>query len=231
MVESVIDERDRDERERRDFLVRTAKIFGGIGLCAAAWPLIDSLSPSAEQRAPTYIDLSGFAEGERRVVFARGLGLVFVSHRTAEEIAAAKADDEAEMRDPEQDRDRVVRDHWLVLRGYCTFRGFPLAGQVSDGLYWQDWDWPTQRLRLDRGTFGGWKCINCSAQYDTSGRVRSGPAPRNLAVPKHRFGADGSLEIAWWQSPRRGLCLSTFYTISGQWSFARGRRPRPTKPM
>ena len=182
---------------RRSFLYRSAAVLGAAGLAAAAWPLIDSLNPAADERVPDYVDLRGFAEGERRIVLVRGIGPVFVSHRTTAEIAAAKAGDRASLKDPEPDGDRVRRDAWLVLVGLCTFRSCSLAGQGDDALYWQGWSGITGPSKLDRGRYGGWYCLCCGSVYDTSGRIRSGPAPRNLAVPNHRFTTDGMLEIAW----------------------------------
>ncbi len=183
--------------ERRVFLYRSAAALGAVGLAAAAWPLIDSLNPAADHRVPDYIDIERFAAGERRIVLVRGIGPIFVSHRTPAEIAAAKAGDEASLKHPERDGDRVRREPWLVLVGLCTFRSCPLTGQGDDALYWQGWNAATGLSKLDRGRFGGWHCPCCGSVYDTSGRIRSGPAPRNLPVPDHRFTSDGMLEIAW----------------------------------
>ncbi len=183
--------------DRRGFLYRSAAALSAVGLAAAAWPLIDSLNPAADQRVPDYLDLEGFAAGERRIVWVRGIGPVFVSHRTPAEIAAARAGDEVELKDPEQDSERVRRDDWLVLVGHCTFRSCPLSGQSDDAVYWQGWSFIPKLRKLDRGRYGGWSCLCCGSVYDTSGRIRSGPAPRNLIVPDHRFTTDGMLEIAW----------------------------------
>ena len=198
MAEKLIAASPAADPERRRFLYRGAAALGAVGLAAAAWPLIDSLNPAADQRVPDYVDLEGFAAGERRIVLLRGLGPVFVSHRTPDEIAAAKADDEASLKHPEPDVERVRRDPWLVVVGLCTFRSCPLAGQGDDALYWQGWSAATGQSKLDRGRHGGWSCLCCGSLYDTSGRIRSGPAPRNLRVPDHRFTSDGLLEIAWW---------------------------------
>ena len=97
---------------------------------------------------------------------------VFILRRTAEEIARAKADDAADLIDPEPDGARVQKDEWLVVVGICTHLGCIPQGQKP----------------LDpRGTHGGWFCTCHGSVYDISGRVRRGPAPRNLVVPPYAF--------------------------------------------
>ena len=189
--------------KRRSFLVLTAGALGAVGLAAASWPFINSLGPAADQRGLRYTDLIpllDFEPGDRKSFLVRGLGLVFVSHRTAAEIAAAKAGDSTELKDPEPDSTRARRDDWLIVLGTCTYRGCWVGGQSEDVIRYGRTSLMVEPLKLDRGAFGGWKCDCCGSQYDTSGRVRSGPAPSNLVVPEHRFAADGTLEVFWWRS-------------------------------
>lgn len=186
--------------ERRSFFTLTAGALGIVGLGAAAWPLIDSLNPAADLRIPQYsdlVDLSDFAEGDRRNFLFRGLGLVFISRRTVEEIAAAKAGDTASLIDPELDSARVQRDEWLMVLGVCTFRRCWVGGQSEDLIRSGRQLLMIEPLKLDRGAFGGWKCYCCGSEYDTSGRVRRGRAPKNLIVPEYRFTAEDTLEIRW----------------------------------
>jgi ubiquinol-cytochrome c reductase iron-sulfur subunit len=103
-----------------------------------------------------------------------------VSHRTQDEIAAAQADDQADLIDPETDRTRVQRPEWLVVVGVCTHLGcIPIGQKPTDS----------------RGRWNGWHCACHGSQYDTSGRVRRGPAPRNLAVPRYEFLDDDRIRI------------------------------------
>jgi ubiquinol-cytochrome c reductase iron-sulfur subunit len=105
---------------------------------------------------------------------------VFVRNRTPEEIAKAKADDAAALPDPQKDSARVQKENWLVLLGVCTHLGcVPLGQKVSDA----------------KGDFGGWFCPCHGSHYDTSGRIRRGPAPKNLEVPQYTFMNDTTIRI------------------------------------
>jgi ubiquinol-cytochrome c reductase iron-sulfur subunit len=135
------------------------------------------MNPSADVLALANIevDLSTIAEGESVTLKWRGKPL-FVRHRTAEEIAAAEADDSAsDLRDPQPDSDRIKRPEWLVLLGVCTHLGcVPLNYQ---------------------GDFKGFFCPCHGSHYDTSGRIRKGPAPLNLEVPPYTFISDTDLLV------------------------------------
>ncbi len=166
---------------RRDFIVVAAGTFTGIGMAAAIWPFIDALNPSADILAfsATEIDLTAMEAGQRVTVSWRGKP-VFVDHRTPEQIEAAKADDTADLIDPEPDANRVQRPEWLVMIGICTHLGcVPLGQGVNER----------------RGSYGGWFCPCHGSQYDTSGRVRRGPAPRNLEIPPYVFVSEGRVRI------------------------------------
>lgn len=155
---------------RRDFIVLSASAIAGVGAASFVWPLVDSLNPSADvlALASTEVDISKVEKGQAIRVMWRGKP-VFIRRRTEKEIADAKAVKLDELRDPEEDGARVKKDHeeWLILVGVCTHLGcVPLGYQ---------------------GDFGGWFCPCHGSHYDTSGRIRKGPAPKNLAVPPYEF--------------------------------------------
>lgn len=163
---------------RRDFIVLAASAFAGIGAAAVAWPLINSMNPSADvlALASTEVDLSPIKEGQSITVMWRGKP-VFIRHRTADEIAAARKVALTELPDPQTDEDRVKKGHdvWLVMVGICTHLGCIPLGQ--------------------QGEYGGWFCPCHGSQYDTSGRIRKGPAPTNMVVPEYVFLSDTKIRI------------------------------------
>jgi ubiquinol-cytochrome c reductase iron-sulfur subunit len=166
---------------RRDFLYLTAGTMGALGTAIAVWPLIDSMNPSAEVTALTSIevDIDPIAVGQRITVKWRG-NPVFISHRTAEEIVEARADDTADLPDPEPDGARVQRAEWLIVIGVCTHLGcIPVGQRASDR----------------RGQWQGWFCPCHGSHYDTSGRIRKGPAPKNLYLPDYEFLEDAVVRI------------------------------------
>ena len=162
-----------DAGPRRDFLYLAAGAFVAIGSGLSLWPFVHSMNPAADvlALATTEIDLSLIALGQRVTVQWRGQP-VFIDHRTPEQIAAANADDKAALRDPEPDNKRAARPEWLIVVGICTHLGcIPLGQRTTDV----------------RDEWGGWFCPCHGSHYDASGRIRKGPAPRNLAVPPYRF--------------------------------------------
>ena len=42
---------------------------------------------------------------------------------------------------------------------------------------------------------GGWFCPCHGSHYDTAGRIRKGPAPENLPVPKYEYLTDTKIRI------------------------------------
>jgi len=166
--------------KRRDFLVISAGAFVGIGVAALAWPFIDQMNPSADVLAlpPIDVDLSGIDVGQSIRLNLRD-GPVYIRRRTPDEIARARADDNArDMIDPQPDADRVQEGHeeWLIIDGRCTHSGCTTVGESGD--------------------HDGWFCPCHAAHFDTSGRVRKGPAPRNLRIPPYRFKSDTLVSIS-----------------------------------
>jgi ubiquinol-cytochrome c reductase iron-sulfur subunit len=166
---------------RREFLYLATTAVGGVGAAAFVWPLIDSMNPAADVRAlsSVEVDLGGIALGQRVTVKWRG-SPVFIDRRTPKQIAGARADDDTDLRDPESDSARTQRAEWLVVVGVCTHLGCVPLGQK-----------PSDR----RGEWGGWFCPCHGSFYDTSGRIRRGPAPKNLVVPPYAFLDESRIRI------------------------------------
>jgi ubiquinol-cytochrome c reductase iron-sulfur subunit len=170
-----------DDASRRDFLVVTASTLSGIGVALAAWPFVDSLNPSGDVLAlsSVEIDLSPIEVGQSITAVWRGHP-VFIRHRTKKEIDEARDVNVGELRDPQADKDRVQKDEWLILVGVCTHLGcIPLGQKQGD----------------PRGDYDGWFCPCHGSHYDSSGRIRRGPAPKNLEVPTYSFLTDTSIRI------------------------------------
>jgi ubiquinol-cytochrome c reductase iron-sulfur subunit len=164
---------------RRDFIVRASQAMGGLGAVALVWPFVDSMNPAADvlAMASTEVDLTNIKEGQEVRVMWRGKP-VFVRHRTKEEIEEARSVDLAELKDPQKDEDRVKegKEQWLVMLGVCTHLGcVPLGGGT--------------------GEYDGWFCPCHGSHYDSSGRIRKGPAPLNMAVPEYSFIDDTHIKI------------------------------------
>ena len=158
---------------RRDFLIVATTTVAAVGGLTSLWPLLDSLNPAADTLAlaSTEVDLSAIDEGQSITVTWRGKP-VFVRHRTAREIAAARSAAPGELPDPQPDEERTQDPKWLIVVGVCTHLGcIPLG----------------QRIGEPRGEWGGWFCPCHGSHYDTSARIRRGPAPANLEVPDYRF--------------------------------------------
>ncbi len=157
--------------------------MAAVGAGAVAWPLLDSMNPAADTLAmsTTEVDISNIKPGEGKTVMWQGKP-VFVRHRTPEEIKAAQDSDSAQMVDQQKDSTRVKKgkEEWLVVVGVCTHLGCVPVGEK-----------PTE----NRGEFGGWFCPCHGSQYDTSGRIRKGPAPKNLEVPNYAFTSDTQIKI------------------------------------
>ncbi|HIE20584.1 MAG TPA: ubiquinol-cytochrome c reductase iron-sulfur subunit [Rhodospirillales bacterium] len=170
-----------DDKTRRDFLLLSTIAVGAVGSGLAVWPFVDSMNPAADTLAlsTTEVDLEPIEEGQSITVVWQGKP-VFVRHRTAEEIKAAEAVALEDLIDPQADKDRVKKSEWLIMVGICTHLGcIPLGQKASD----------------PKGEFGGWFCPCHGSHYDTSGRIRKGPAPKNLPVPAYQYLTDTTVKI------------------------------------
>ncbi|MDF1792665.1 MAG: ubiquinol-cytochrome c reductase iron-sulfur subunit [Thalassobaculaceae bacterium] len=166
---------------RRDFLIISTTAVGAVGAACVAWPFIDQMNPAADTLALASIefDVSTVAEGQSVTLTWRGKP-VFVRHRTPKEIEEAQEVPLDDLRDPQADSDRVIKPEYLVLVGVCTHLGcVPLGQKVSD----------------PRGDYDGWFCPCHGSHYDSSGRIRRGPAPLNLAVPSYEYISDTVVRI------------------------------------
>ncbi len=167
------------EPTRRDFLYIATGAVGAVGAALAAWPFIDQMNPDASTiaaGAPIEVDLAPIAEGQVIKVFWRG-NPIFINHRTKKQIEEARDVNVASLPDPEPDEKRVKPGHaqWQVLIAICTHLGcIPLAHQ---------------------GAYDGYFCPCHGSVYDTSGRIRQGPAPANLALPPYEFLSDTKIRI------------------------------------
>ena len=182
-----------DAGTRRDFLYVAAGSVGAVGAAAAVWPFIDQMNPSTGALAlgSTEIDLTAIQPGQQIVYKWRGQPL-FVRRRTPAEIESAKAVDVNSLPDPlarnanlpdtalANDADRATKPEWLILVGVCTHLGCTPAVSTP---------------QIPEGEYGGWLCHCHGSEYDTSGRIRKGPAPENLAVPPCTFMTDTRIKV------------------------------------
>ena len=161
--------------------------LGAVGVAAVAWPFINNLNPAADTLALSTVEVNvqPIQVGQAVTVKWRGKPL-FVRHRTPEEIKEAEAVPLSQLRDPQTDNSRVtdtakkVRPEWLIQIGVCTHLGcVPLGNKPGD----------------PKGPFGGWFCPCHGSAYDTSGRIRQGPAPKNLEIPPYLFTSDTLVRV------------------------------------
>jgi len=173
-----------DDTSRRDFIFIATGAVAAVGTAATVWPFIDQMNPAADTRAlsTTEVDLAAVEVGQQIRVLWQGKP-VFVRHRTPAEIAAAQRDDFANLKDPQSDAERLLqedgqagRPEWLILQASCTHLGCV----------------PTF---VEGSAFGGWFCPCHGSDYDTSGRIRRGPAPANLLVAPYLFTGPTAIRI------------------------------------
>ncbi len=167
-----------NKKNRRDFLFTASYTLGAVGLGATIWPLIDQMNPdeSVKALATTEVDISQVDPGKSITVLWRGKP-IFIKRRTPEEIQEAKSVVLRDLPDPQKDEERVKegKNEWLVMVGVCTHLGcVPLK---------------------DKGDFNGWFCPCHGSHYDISGRVRKGPAPKNMEIPKYEFIDNNTIKI------------------------------------
>ena len=175
-IKVVDKEQKKETGERRDFLFTASYALGAVGVGAAVWPLIDQMNPDASVKAlaTTEVDISTIGLGKTITVLWRGKP-VFIRRRTQEEISKAQNVNLSELIDPQKDEDRVKKSEWLIMTGVCTHLGCVPLGE--------------------KGDFGGWFCPCHGSHYDTSGRIRKGPAPTNLEIPKYEFVDNNTIKI------------------------------------
>lgn len=182
---------DSADLERRDFLFIATGTLGAVGAAALAWPFIDQMNPDASTRALASIDvdISAIEPGQAITVKWRGQP-VFIRNRTEQEVEEARAvaledlkdrgaeNDNLPAGEPATDANRSAgegRENWIIMVGVCTHLGCVPVGQAGD--------------------FGGWFCPCHGSHYDTAGRIRRGPAPRNLPIPVFAFTSDTTVTI------------------------------------
>ena len=174
---------DTHDKPRRDFLYLTTGAVAAFGVAAVAKPMLGHMAPAPDslQKHRVYVDLSKLEEGMQMQVLYKGRP-VAIRYRTAAEIAAAQADDDADMIDPQTDRQRLrpkpdgsFDPRFLVVYPICTHFGCVVVGEA--------------------GRFDGWYCPCHGANFDTSGRVRTAPAPLNLEIPDYFWDTDTSIVL------------------------------------
>jgi ubiquinol-cytochrome c reductase iron-sulfur subunit len=165
-----------DSASRRDFLFVASGAFAAVGGAMAVWPFIDQMNPAADVLALASIEVNigSIPVGQSITVKWRGKPVV-IRHRTAEEIREAENTPMSELKDPQEDSARVEKPEWLIVVAICTHLG-------------------CVPLNYD-GAYNGWFCPCHGSTYDTSGRIRKGPAPANLVVPSYTFVNDTTVKI------------------------------------
>lgn len=176
------------DEERRDFIHIAAAMAAVGGAGALVWPLIDQMNPAADTKAASSLDVDVAKVplgGEIRVLI--GGKPFFIRHRTPAEIASARNASVNTLPDPQTDEERLVpmlngelNPAFLVTSGACTHLGCVPVGPAQGNT----------------GDFGGWYCPCHGSHYDTSGRIRKGPAPSNLPVPDYRWVSDTVISIS-----------------------------------
>jgi ubiquinol-cytochrome c reductase iron-sulfur subunit len=174
---------DRTKREFAYFVMGTSKFLYGTAARVAVVDILSTMSASKDvlALASVEVDLSQVEVGQQIVVKWRGKPL-FIRHRTEADIADAQALDISELRDPQTDAERVKGDpKYLIMLGVCTHLGcvpMPKAG---------DYGGPNGQ--------GGWFCPCHGSHYDTSGRIRRGPAPLNLEIPPYKYTGESTVLV------------------------------------
>ena len=175
---------------KRDFLYIATSTAGAVGLASFVWPLVDQMNPDASTLALASIevDVSSIEPGQAITVKWRGKP-VFIRNRTDKEVEEAQKVQLSELKDASA-RNRNIdtgdasdvnrsagkdKENWIIMIGSCTHLGCVPVGLAGD--------------------FGGWFCPCHGSHYDTAGRIRKGPAPENLAIPKYEFLSDTKIKI------------------------------------
>lgn len=185
---------DHDD-SKRDFLYIVTAGTGAIGVAAAVWPMVNQMNPSADVQALSSIrvDVSGVEPGTQ--ISVKFLGKpVFIRRRTPEEIEQARSVELSELPDDNSrnandpnadaaDANRALDEsgEWLVMVGVCTHLGCVPLSDSGDFV--------------GPGDSGGWFCPCHGSHYDTSGRIRRGPAPENLPIPVAEFVDETTIKL------------------------------------
>jgi ubiquinol-cytochrome c reductase iron-sulfur subunit len=180
---------------RRDFIYIATGAFAAIGAAAAMWPVIDQWNPDASTLAlgSVEVDLAPVEVGQAITVLWRGKPL-YIRHRTPADIEKAKAAALSDLKDPfarvleapddlpatDENRTKPGKEDWLIMIGICTHLGCLPKGQSPGD---------------PKGKYDGWFCVCHGSVYDTAGRIREGPAPRNLDIPPYRFIEDKKIKV------------------------------------
>jgi ubiquinol-cytochrome c reductase iron-sulfur subunit len=168
---------------RRDFINIAAVSFAGVGAAATLYPLVNQMNPSADvlALASIEVDVSQIQPGQAIKTIFRKQPL-FIRHLTPAEMQAANAVNMGELRDPQSLTDRTAegKPQYLVTMGVCTHLGcVPLGAAEGE----------------NKGQYGGYFCPCHGSHYDTAGRIRKGPAPKNLEVPEYKFASDTVITV------------------------------------
>ena len=165
-----------NKKSRRSFIHQTSGALGAIAVVSAGWPLVNQMNPSKDVEAlsKVEVDLTNLDEGRSTTVMWRGKPL-FIKHRTKKEIKEANEVNIDDLPDPQTDKERVKNPKYLVLVGVCTHLGCVPAS--------------------DKGEYNGWFCPCHGSHYDTSGRIRKGPAPTNLEIPPYEFTNESTIIV------------------------------------
>mgnify|MGYP003331501468 CR=1 FL=1 len=172
---------DSVDEEKRDFLFITTAGLAVAGGAVTAFSLIDTMNPAKDVLAlsTTEVDLSPVEEGQSLTVMWRGKP-VFIRHRSETEITSAQSVQLSDLKDPQTDDERVTNPQFLVMIGVCTHLGCVPLGQKTGDV---------------KGEYNGWFCPCHGSHYDSSGRIRKGPAPLNLEIPPYQFASDAVIKI------------------------------------
>lgn len=172
-----------EDEGKRDFIFLATGAAAAVGAASLAWPFVAQMGKAADTLAAGSIEinLDNIDEGQQLKTLWRGKP-VFVRHRTAAEIEAAVTTDVADCPDPQHDNDRLVagpagkvNPKFLVMVGVCTHFGCVPVGEAGD--------------------FDGWYCPCHGSHYDTSGRIRKGPAPKNMEIPPYEYLSDTVIKV------------------------------------
>ena len=172
------DQNSKNKPTRREFIHIATTTVGAVGAGCVALPLITQMNPDASVKAlaKVEVDISKIEKGNEVTVMWRGKP-IFIRRRTDDEVSKARQVNLKDLKDPQKDEERVKKgkDEWLVMVGVCTHLGcVPLKQQ---------------------GEFGGWFCPCHGSHYDSSGRIRKGPAPENLPVPVASFVDETTIKL------------------------------------